>query len=413
MLLIIAFNLFLFSNSLIKLHFKKKYSPNDINNKFDYYQYLKNNELITEILIGTPFQTIPVTLRYEYESFFLTNPSSQGLFNSNKSQSFISNFSLIHFPSEIEKGYIANDTIKINFHNGNKNIEKISFLYITEPNASISNYGNIGLHYKDYSQYKNLNFIIQFKKRELIENYGYTYRFLSETEGEVLIGEYLHEYNKSYYDGIDFYSMKINPMTFGHSFKNFSFGNYSSDGKDSIFFNINNTFGGIIGNRLFLSLVRNYFVEKKCKFVNNYTYEYFYCDIDLDVTDFPDLKFYHKDTNFTFILNYQDLFHNINGKKYFRIIFEPENFGNWYFGQPFLSKYPITIDQDKKLIGFYKKLKERKSLFRNSVFYIILLLIIIGVLLYIIYKYVFKKKRKIRANEIEEEIDYTPINSMK
>ena len=166
MLSIIVFILFLFSNSLIKLHFKKKYSPDEINEKFNYYQYLKNNELITEILIGTPFQKIPVTLKYNYESFYLTKPSSQGLFDSKESKSFISNFSLIHFPDEIEKGYIANDTLNVNFQNGKKKIEKITFLYITEPNASISNYGNIGLYYKEYSQYKNLNFIIQFKKRE-------------------------------------------------------------------------------------------------------------------------------------------------------------------------------------------------------------------------------------------------------
>ena len=413
MLSIIAFNLFLFSNSLIKLHFKKKYSPDEINEKFNYYQYLKNNELITEILIGTPFQKIPVTLKYNYESFYLTKPSSQGLFDSKESKSFISNFSLIYFADEIEKGYIANDTLNVNFQNGKKKIEKITFLYITEPNASISNYGNIGLYYKEYSQYKNLNFIIQFKKRELIQNYAYTYRFLSETEGEVLIGEYLHEYNKSYYDGIDFYSIKTSSFNFGSYFKTFSFGNYTSDGRDNIYFNINNTFGGIIGNRLFLNLAKDYFFQKNCKFFPNYYYEYFYCNIDLDVSDFPDLKFYHRDTNFTFVLNYQDLFININGKKYFKIIFEPENFGNWYFGQPFISKYPITIDQDKKLVGFYKKLKERKSFFTNTIFYIFLLLIIIGVLLYIIYKYIFKKTRKIRVNEISEEIDYTPINSIK
>ena len=83
-----VFNMFIFCNSVIKFDIKKKYNSSNINQTFDYYQYLTNNDLIIELIIGTPPQIIPVTLKYDMESFYLTKPSSQGIFNSNISKTF-------------------------------------------------------------------------------------------------------------------------------------------------------------------------------------------------------------------------------------------------------------------------------------------------------------------------------------
>ena len=81
----------------------------------------------------------------------------------------------------------------------------------------------------------------------------------------------------------------------------------------------------------------------------------------------------------------------------------------WYLGQPFLKKYLITFDQDKKLFGFYKKFKDKKSFFTLSTFFVFFLIIVIFILFIILFKYINKKPRKIRANELEENIDYAPF----
>ena len=46
-------------------------------------------------------------------------------------------------------------------------IPDITFFYITEPNAIILDLGSIGLYYKEYSFYKNLNFLLQMKKKKI------------------------------------------------------------------------------------------------------------------------------------------------------------------------------------------------------------------------------------------------------
>ena len=89
MLLLYIFNLFITIKCVIKLHFKKKY--NNLENNIDYYDYICENDLITEISIGNPIQKIPVNIKYDSESFYITN--FKGIFNYKNSKTFKSNFS--------------------------------------------------------------------------------------------------------------------------------------------------------------------------------------------------------------------------------------------------------------------------------------------------------------------------------
>ncbi len=409
-------NLLFLSNCIIKFHFKKKYKPSDINEKFDYYQYLTNNDLITEISIGTPPQKIPVTINYYSEPFYLTKPSSQGKFSHEQSKTFYSNFTEVQFSKM--KGYIAKDSINLNFQNEKKNkeelIEDISFSYIIEPNASKINFGSIGLTFLSYSNFKDLNLVFQLKKKELIENYGFQFIYLNDIEGDVYLGQYPHEYNKSYYDNIDFFHIKVSvPGVWSSTFQNVSYGNEVISQENH--FTLNNTLGGIIGNRFLFVLINKYFFNNpditkgKCKTVYQYEYNFFECESDVDIKQFQNLQFYSKELNYTFVLTYEDLFEVINGKIYCKLIFKNEMSSAWYLGQPFLKKYLITFDQDKKLFGFYKKLKDKKSFFTLSTFFVFVLIIVISILIVVLFKYINKKPRKIRANELEENIDYAPF----
>ena len=416
-----VFNLFIFCNSVIKFYFKKKYNSNSMNETFDYYQYLVNNDLITELIIGSPPQIIPITLKYNMESFYLTKPSSQGIFNSNNSKTFFSNFKEIKLTTEeLEKGYIAKENIIFNFQNKNnkiiqKPISDIFFLYITKPNASIINSGNIGLTYTSFSDYKNLNIIIQLKKKDLIEHFTFQFNYLNETNGELFIGEYPHEYNKSFYDKFDFYHIKINFGGLWYSYFDYiSYGNFTSNIKT--YFYLNSTLGGIIGNRFFLNSIEKLFFHNKeftkgkCKINYKYDYTFYNCDIDVNLKHFQNLSFYSKELNYTFILSYEDLFEFINGKYFCKLIFKEDTSSNIYLGQPFLKKYMFIFDNDRKLFGFYIKIKEKENFLSLFTIMIIVLLLIIMILSIILIRYIYKKPRRIRANELEEDIDYTPFS---
>ncbi len=415
------FNLIITIKCVIKLHFKKKY--NNLDNNIDYYDYLFENDLITEISIGNPIQKISVSIKYDSESFYITNPISKGIFNHKNSKSFNSNFSKIDFSGlneEIKEGCIAKDNINLNFSKilkiKEEEISDIYFLYINEPDSSIINLGSIGLYYKEYSNYKNLNLVIQLKKRELINNYGFTFEFINNNEGDLYLGEYPHEYNNSYYDNFDFYSTttSVSNMWFS-TFTNVSYGNLIST-YGNVFY-LNPSLGGIKASKYLKSTIDNSFFlnllykEKKCKEIYKKSYSYYICDSDIDITKFQNISFYHHDMNYTFILTYQDIFELINNKFYCKLFFPSEMSSTWHLGYPFLKKYKFTFDQDKKRFGFYIKIKEKKyNIFNLTNILIFILIIIIIILVYIIFKYFKKKQRKIRANELEEQIDYLPVN---
>ena len=71
----------------------------------------------------------------------------------------------------------------------------------------------------------------------------------------------------------------------------------------------------------------------------------------------------------------------------------------------------MVFDQEKKVIGYYA---ERGKIYDNTKKYLKILLfisvIIIIVLIYFIINHNYYIKRKVRANELEENVDYKSIN---
>ena len=71
-----------------------------------------------------------------------------------------------------------------------------------------------------------------------------------------------------------------------------------------------------------------------------------------------------KELDFTFELNYKDLFYqNEDGNNYFLIIFnnvdeEEEHSEFWSFGEPLIKKYNLIFNPDSKQIGIYAKLND-------------------------------------------------------
>ena len=107
--------------------------------------------------------------------------------------------------------------------------------------------------------------------------------------------------------------------------------------------------------------------------------------------------------NYTFELDYNDLFILKDNKLYFLIGFNKRSSYDWTFGIPFLKKYQLIFDQEREIIGIYN-LNEMKNDYLFKILTIICLVIIIF-LVSLLYK-IIHKTRKIRANELEENFEY-------
>ena len=132
---------------------------------------------------------------------------------------------------------------------------------------------------------------------------------------------------------------------------------------------------------------------------------YYECNDNINILNFPKLKFYDKIMNYTFEFDYNDLFLKKDNKLYFLITFRTKDFrDNWIFGVIFLKKYQIIFDQEREIIGLYINSRKEK---KNDLFKIltIICLFIIVILVGILIKTI-NKKRKVRANELEENFEY-------
>ena len=252
----------------------------------------------------------------------------------------------------------------------------------------------------------------------IVKSYTYTIDYEKKDSGNLIIGEFPHEYNDKIYNNDNL--IVINSL-FSNDKKNFEIGistiifgqqkieeNYYSC--DLILEN-----GFIRGTEKLKEYFKNVFLirhlEKNCFEVKedesqtNSVNTFYYCNKRINI---PNLKFISRDGH-TFELNEKDLIYEFKGKYYFLIYFNSLN-TKCILGKPLFKKYQLTFNQEKKIISFYSKISKQKKKFPLSWFLDIIFIIIICFLSYYIYKYINNKKKRVKANELEENIDYTPEN---
>ena len=258
----------------------------------------------------------------------------------------------------------------------------------------------------------------------------------NENEAAIIIGQNPHEYNKEKYHENSYILANLagywkGELAWTLKLKNFYYLNgekinFYYKKQDQVYVEFLLDLNFIIGtNDYFESIKLNYFnnYKKECSFdlINNYTV--ISCDKTFNSEKFPTLYFHHIDSNFTFELNHKDLFEVRGNKKFFLIVFDSNNDYPWEFGKIFLKKYLLNFDYESKRIGFYTDLNYdsdsnnngRKGKNRSSNYYLwilwITLLIITGIVCFFLGKIIYDKKRKKRANELDDDYDYAQKNN--
>ena len=399
--------------------FNKKYNPSLTS------QYFIYNDLYINFSIGNPKQEIKGILDNNLRGLYIPNIIVNGNYNENKSNTYI--YDYISDSTKIQRKLIYNgytfltksskETLFFNQGKGKEEIpyNNFSFLLLTSntTNAKLET-AIIGLLAS--SNKDTFNTFFQLKEKNII-----SFIYNNENSGEIIIGDYPHEY----YNNLDTSSLKLfKAKSFlGEwimEFSNVKYGNKNDSNKNAVF---KNDIKGIISNRYYHEYVNNtffgdLFIQKKCfyetiknKNIKLSELTIYYCDKDINIKQFESLEFISKEMNFSFVFDYNDLFQVYNNKYVFLVFFDSLYEENWKLGEIFMSKYKVFLDMDSHLFGFYTINKIKN----HTVYYIliiILLIIIVFILVFLLYKGIIgNKTRKIRANELEEEYDYiTSLN---
>ena len=169
---------------------------------------------------------------------------------------------------------------------------------------------------------------------------------------------------------------------------------------------------GLILGKTFFDYVKdnffkNYINDKIC-FEKNYSnYLFIYCEKNKNINfeNFQNIIFYNRDFNYTFYFNYTELFKEKGNYIFFLIFSNIEYYSMVGLGRIFLNKYQLGFNYDRRIILFYKDNLEKIMNDRFSyLFIVIFILFIILILSLYYYLKCFKRKKKIYATELDDNI---------
>ena len=443
----------------------------------DNQKIMKNiflNNIYAELELGSPSQKIYMRISVNNDDFFISKentifekkyPKKLGKFyyNENKSSTFYyqsDDRGHIYFSHSHLSEYVKDDFI---FYSTNNNENKIiihNFPFLLAYKVNGPHHGIIGLKGGlEDKVIKRSDIFGSLKDSNLIKNYIWYLKYdeKNKNNGQLIIGNYPHfdkNINKKGKNEL-FTENKFKKVystinknrwneNWGLTFDNIYLKNittsdfiFEEDLNDKRHKNalLNPNLGVIIGSQYYKfilekSFLNKYLNNKICfqpilninKNYEDKSFYYYYCNasyIEQMKKEFMPIIFEHKEFQFNFTINFEDLYIRKNNYIFLKIIFEQNQNLDWVLGAPFISKYLFVFNSDSKEIGFYSKNinnnqieNSKKNILNYLVvgfqkFAICFILILIGIFLG---KKLFGLRRKLRANELEEKFEYKPAD---
>ena len=424
-------------NSEKEIIFHRNYllkgSPISINLQ-SYINYYIENIFTTEILIGEPSQILPAYLNPGKSGFYLTNRTCpiKKFYLYKKS----TNYKLIDKISyDFYNIYYISDSLSFEKDQKSDKIDNYTILVDCELEESLCFVFGTKLESNDKEIQNSL--LNNLHKNKYIQSYYYSYEVNNKNGNELkFIFDIDIKGNKDGYSFIKAYEyndIKGKHIDWGVNFNILEINNST---KYLVYLRaeLNINLGCLIAPNDFKKIFEQIYNEnevlaKQIIYGNNYhiyQFDYKYYE---KLKNFR-LDFYHKELNFHFILDYQDLFIEKSDTIFCLIIFEYKQIYHWKFGLPFLKKYKFIYNSDNKFIGFLKNninktVIENLSNIQNDtlkndnnfvkiktkiiiIVFLIFLLIIIGMVFFgiLIGKKLYKI-RKTKTNELLELYDYS------
>ena len=178
---------------------------------------------------------------------------------------------------------------------------------------------------------------------------------------------------------------------------------------------------GILAPASFYKRIEKFFKpymnNNTCKYTslpNNYEFFIFCYDNFTQIDKLGKIDFNINDFNLrhSFFLEGKELFMKVNNGYVFLIrtyLFYTAD--KWVLGLPFFGKYPVSFNLKKNMIGLdINEEKGDDNSYKESILPWILIgvlgVLLIAIVAFNIYLFVFKRQRKVRANELDENIIY-------
>ena len=319
------------------------------------------NIYVSEIYMGDPPQMIPGFLKPNKYGFTLTNyECPRAIFyykDKSKTFKYATNRKDYNCLKISESLFFYSSLYSTNYDIQVKNYTVIADNQLSGPECF-----HIGTQLLVNQDEKETNIMDELHKKKYIKSYFYEYKIYNEDEIYLILGlEDNFEKNEKFKfikPMIIPYSYHIN-LNWGLIFQNLYLNNYNNTyGKETkVEFDIN--CGCLLGNSDFKEYFKNYLkynginIEPKL-----YEKEYYIYFFEKNMTNFDvikniNLEFYHKELNYYFSFNYDDLILEKRNGYYFLITFEYYSRSSWKFGFPFFKKYHFIFNHDSKLMGFY------------------------------------------------------------
>ena len=448
---------FTFINCYIKIPLKfypcQIFNVTNPANKFSNMVML---QLYAKLEIGTPKQTILVSLEIEKNDFYITKYDPY-LSNEKYTRFNLRNFeeekSTSFYYTNKEEGdvyYGTNFLIalisKDLFFFGDKKTE-MKFYLADTLNDPIP--GELGLQLDPVDDLntafdnREKSFLKKLKNNGIINNYVWTIMYSNgdnNADAYLYIGDYIHnidsndltlKFTKFKQDSLSSINSYIFQKTVKSEFemnKLFLYkGNNPNDiikdinyGKNYLRVKLDYNLGGIQGSQIIRPyLEENVFTEgnrcHKGSFYYITKYIFYYCDknpstLNKIKNDFPSMQFIHQDFNFNYTITVDDLFVEKEDYYYFLIFFSDYFHYEWRMGKPFLNKYNFMVDQDAKKLFFYSEKEEIVLPGMKSKSLVILLIVLIIVFLLLgvfLARKIYKTKIKKHINILDDNFDYS------
>lgn len=412
---IIIINIIKGNYLLLNFHKDKYLSSYHIDNVFFSY-------MVVDVYFGTPQYKISLLISTDSPYFIVKGETSPNEYKQENSTSF--DFIKYGHSYEYKNIYFHSIFFFENFQFNNLLIKLNSMMYWGKYPIT-PNDGLLGLKLHDIKfQEKNI-FINQLYDQGIIKDKTFSLLYENENKGELFIGDLPHNKtkllkgkqfkicNNSFVGKGIVYGIIFEEIIFREKFSLFRDINTKEFGSIAIFSNI---YYGYIGSKEYNNFIYQTFfkpkiVNKLCwiQNIDNDRYYGYVCSKEIDLSSIPKIKFYHKELNYYFEIENEEMWVNYKNIKYFIIFFSFIDQHSWILGQKFLEKYPFVFNGEKNKIGFYYSDKQNKN--TNIYIYLFLVLIIILIVLVIIYyiyfriMHFYKSKKKEDSIELEDILD--------
>jgi hypothetical protein len=344
----------------------------------EYMRQIMSRQLYSKFNIGIPSQRIKFYYETNYYESMLTeddydkirSTTYKLIDNRYKNLSFKNN----DFTINDTKGYLSQELFEIG---KDKYFQNFTFLLKGKSiSGKIQNFNILGLGINN-KENEELSFINQLKKQKYIDKKIFTFLFGDNTiresrsfDGQILIGCLPHEIN-SVFDERDLKWIKVKSNDNKKNWNiKFDVVKYNNDILNETIVDLDLSLSIIVGPEYFRQKLLNEFFKKNieknvCKeniffnLKNEEFYIFYSCNNEAEFIEIPQLSFYNKELNETFIFSFSSLFTRHRQNFFFNIIFHKKPQNNWVFGQLFFDSYRFVFDLDEERIGYYKSYPQK------------------------------------------------------